>query len=142
MCDHDEALAQLRADRKLTQLLASQEAERASAPLQSIRVVSHRPIFDGCFCRAALDGELCAQQSIRVRRVFCARPAMDRSTTNASIIEVWDRAVQLAVRCGVESGGRLAAERARHGRHGSLNTLSSGWAAPRRRRAAVGCRER
>ena len=32
MRDHDEALAQLRADRKLTQLLASQEAERASAP--------------------------------------------------------------------------------------------------------------
>src|SRR5882724_9318162 len=31
MCDHDEALAQLRADRKLTQLLASQEAERGSA---------------------------------------------------------------------------------------------------------------
>src|SRR4030081_3421139 len=32
MRDHDEALAQLRADRKLTQLLASQEAERASVP--------------------------------------------------------------------------------------------------------------
>src|SRR5437016_5631183 len=31
MRDHDEALAQLRADRKLTKLLASQEAERASA---------------------------------------------------------------------------------------------------------------
>src|SRR5882672_11131933 len=32
MRDHDEALAQLRADRKLTKLLASQEAERASTP--------------------------------------------------------------------------------------------------------------
>src|SRR5437016_14301015 len=30
--EHDEALAQLRADRKLTQLLARQEADRASAP--------------------------------------------------------------------------------------------------------------
>ena len=35
MRDHDEALAQLRADRKLTQLLASQEAERASLYLES-----------------------------------------------------------------------------------------------------------
>ena len=32
MRDHNEALAQLRADRKLTQLLARQEADRASAP--------------------------------------------------------------------------------------------------------------
>src|SRR5256885_11466764 len=31
MREHDEALAQLRADRKLTQLLARQEADRASA---------------------------------------------------------------------------------------------------------------
>src|SRR5438477_9798701 len=32
MREHNEALAQLRADRKLTQLLARQEADRASAP--------------------------------------------------------------------------------------------------------------
>jgi len=35
MRDHYEALAQLRAHRKLTQLLASQEADRASAPFDS-----------------------------------------------------------------------------------------------------------
>src|SRR5258708_8882371 len=33
--DHNEALAQLRADRKLAQLLATQEGERASAPFDS-----------------------------------------------------------------------------------------------------------
>src|SRR5438552_16969782 len=35
MREHNEALAQLRADRKLTQLLARQAADRASAPFNS-----------------------------------------------------------------------------------------------------------
>src|SRR5436309_2653855 len=47
MREHDEALAQLRADRKLNQLLARQEAERASAFFDPPRSIAPDPLWPG-----------------------------------------------------------------------------------------------
>ena len=47
MREHDQAIAQLRADRKLRQVLASQEAERASAPFDPLAPISADRLWTG-----------------------------------------------------------------------------------------------